>query len=170
MYLIARNDFNLSEKRSLGKMYINEIGMFSDGAIKDLVTRGFLENFNSAGEFYPELYMLTSLSRTQFASFEMAEEMWENYPVTFRIGEKGARFIARAGGDKEELLSDYLRRINYSSPKHLHAQHQLSRYKTFVDRGELNGYKIGDWIRQEMWDTIAAYGEEQKGGDFGKDI
>lgn len=170
MYLLARNDFNLPDKRSLGKAYINEIGQFTNAGIQDLVNRGFIENFNSPGLFYPELFMLSPGMRMQFASYEMAEQLWDAYPVTFRLGDKGTKFIARAGGDKDELLALYLQKINHSAPKHEKTLHQLARYADMVNRGEVNGYKIGDFIRQEMWDTIAAIGENEKGGDFGKDI
>lgn len=168
MYLLARNDFHLPDKRSLGKAYIHEIGMFTDGAIKDLATRGFIENFNSPGVYYPELFLLSPGMRTQFASYEMAEQLWNSYPVTFRLGDKGTKFIARAGGDKDELLTLYLQKINHSTVKHEKALKELARYVDMVGKGEVNGYKIGDWIRQEMWDTIAEI--EEKGGSFGKDI
>lgn len=170
MFLLARNDFNLPDKRSLGNTYITEIGMFSDAAFQDLIKRGYIENFNAPGESYPQYYMLTPTAQMQFAGYEMVQELWDKYPVTFRLGDKGAKFIARAGGDKDELLMLYLQKINHSAPKHRFVLHQLDRYIGMANRGEINGHKIGDWIRQEMWDTIAAIGEDEEGGSFGKDI
>lgn len=168
MYLLARNDFHLPDKQSLGKSYIHKIGMFDADAIENLVKRGFVENFNAPHEYYPEMFMLTPVSREQFLDFERAQELWEAYPVTFPLGDKGSRFIARAGGDKDELLNLYLQKINHSVSKHEFVLHQLARYQQMVIRNEVNGHKLGDWIRQEMWDTIAAIKEE--GGNFGKDI
>ncbi len=45
-----------------------------------------------------------------------------------------------------------------------------------VGRQESNGHKLGDWIRQEMWDTVAeivksnAIPMAEGGQPFGKDI
>lgn len=170
LYLLARNDFNLPDKQSMGKAYIAQFGMFGDSVVQDLVRKGFLENFNSPGEYWPELFMLTPPAQAQFASAEMTEELWTRYPATFRLGDKGTKFIAKAGGDRDELLADYLRRINNSTPKHRFAMTQLDRYVKLVNNGEVNGHKIGDWIRQEMWDTVAEIGSQQEGGSFGKDF
>lgn len=170
MYLLARNDFNMPDKRSLGKLYIHEFGQFPREIIDDLVTRGFIEDCNSPGQYFPELLMLTPVAREQFAGYEMAEQLWEGYPATFRLGDKGTRFIARGGGDKDELLALYLQKINFSTPKHAFVMRQVARFIPMVEAGQINGYKLSDWIRGELWDTIAAVESAGEGGEFGKDI
>lgn len=167
MYLLARNDFHLSDKRSLGKAYVHKIGMFREESFSELIKAGLIENFNAPGDFYPELFMLTPTAREQFLDYEIASELWDKYPVRFPLGEKGF-FVARSGGDKDELLELYTKKINHSTPRHKFVLEQLGRYEKMVLRGEINGHKLGDWIRMEMWDTIAAIKEE--GGEFGKDL
>src|SRR5260221_13785037 len=113
LYLLARGDFN--KPRSMGRDYVEKLGLFKADSLLELVKRGALTDFNSPGEFKPELFMLTPETLRQFTDFDMAEELWEAYPITFRIGERGM-FVARAGGDKDELLQLYLQKINFSAP------------------------------------------------------
>jgi hypothetical protein len=169
MYLIARKDFHLSDKVSLGRRYLNEGNHFKPEDIRDLVDRGFVENFNSAGQYYPELYMLTPLMEAVFANEEMAEELWDKYPATFRLHEKGSRFLARGGGDKDEILTLYLQKINFSRQKHAFVMEQLANYVSLVDSGQVNGYKLIDFIKQELWDTIATIRQEGT-QSYGRDI
>lgn len=171
MYLIARSDFHQSDKASLGRQYIKLGYVFKPEVIRDLEKRGFIDDLNSPGQYFPELYMLKEKVQRVFANYEMAEELWETYPATFRLGAGGQRFVARAGGDKDELLALYLKKINFSAKKHGFVMEQLRRYVSMVDSAEINGYKLGDFIRQELWDTVARITEEKsKGGDFGRDI
>lgn len=170
MYLIARKDMHLPDKKSLGKQYMLQVAKFKPEDIRDLCDRGFIDDFNSPGQYLPEMYILKSATEI-FTNEEIAEELYNSYPSTFRLS-GGARFIARAGGDKDEMLQMYLKKINYSVKKHEFVMSQLPIYVSLVNSGEVNGYKLIDFIRQELWDTIADMGKkvEQKGGDFGRDI
>jgi hypothetical protein len=171
MYLIARKDFHLADKVSLGKQYMKLGYIFKPEDIRQLEEREFIDDFNQPGKYYPEMYLLKEKMLQVFATEEMGEELWDKYPATFRLNEKGSRFIARAGGDKDELITLYLKKINYSTKRHLFVMEQLPRFISLVDAGEINGYKIGDFIRQELWDTIAQImSEKRKGGSFGRDI
>lgn len=167
LYLLARNDFN--NPKSLGREYVERMGLFKADTLLELVKRGALMDLNSPGEFRPELFMLSPEVRKQFADMDMADELWEAYPITFPLGQ-GKMFVARAGGDKDELLQLYLQKINFSTDKHRQVLLQLARYRRMVELGIINGYKISDFIRQELWDTIALVPVEQEGGEFGKDI
>lgn len=169
LYLLARNDFNLPEKQSQGIQYIHKFGTFKGSLVEDLVNRNFIEDFNSPGQFYPQAFMLTPAAKKQFADYEMAEDLWNHYPVTFPLGDKG-KFIARGGGDRDELLLLYLQKINHSTQKHDIVISQLERYVGMVLRGEVNGHKLSDWIRMEMWETIAAIPVIEEGGNFGRDV
>ena len=171
MYLIARKDFHHSDRVSLGRQYIKLGYIFKPEVIRDLEKRGYIDDFNTPGQYLPELYMLKEKMQQVFTNDEMVEELWQTYPPTFRLGDRGQRFIARAGGDKDELLALYLKKINFSVQKHQFVMQQLRRFISLVDAGEINGYKLGDFIRQELWDTVAKIMEEkQKGGSFGRDI
>lgn len=171
MYLIARKDFHLSDKASLGKQYMKLGYIFKPESIRELEQREFIMDFNSPGKYFPELYVLGESIQRIFATEEMAEELYEAYPATFRLNDKGSRFIARAGGDKDELLQLYLKKINHSASKHKFVMEQLPRYVSLVNSGEINGYKLADFIRQELWEVVAQITEEkEKGGSFGRDI
>lgn len=170
LYTLARKDFHKSDKNSILRRYIKEVGKFSIDAIFTLVEKGFVDDMNSPGEAYPELFMLSAKARQLFADYDMAEDLWNAYPVTFPLYDKGTRFLARSGGDKEELCNEYLRRIKNSTSKHNFVIEQLEVYKGLVNRGELNGYKISDWIRMELWDSVKDYNKDKTEGAFGKDI
>lgn len=167
MFLLARNDFQMPDKKALGRQYILEVGKFNSNVVPRLIEKGFVENFNSPGEFFPDMLVLCGPAHERFIDATRASEIWSSYPATFTLNGKGSRFLARAGGDKDELIYLYLTKINHSATKHEFVMTQLKKYVELVERGEINGHKIGDWIRGEMWDTVAAI--EQKGGDFGTD-
>jgi hypothetical protein len=39
---------------------------------------------------------------------------------------------------------------------------QLEKYKILVNEGKLNGHKISDWIRMELWDSIKEFETEKE--------
>lgn len=168
LYMLARRDFDQSDSRSLSRQYLARCGKMDVAVIDSLVNKGYLEDMNSPGEFYPMMMMLKPLADKIFVETEMASEIWDKYPATFPLNGKGSSFLARAGGDKDEIVELYLKKINYSLVKHQFVMEQLGRYIEMVKRGELNGHKIGDWIRAEMWDTVAA--TNQQTTDYGRDI
>lgn len=170
LYTMARKDFHKSDKDSILRRYIQQVEQFSLDAILALIEKGFVEDMNSPGQSYPELFVLSKKARRLFADYDMAEELWDAYPVTLPLYGKGSQFLARTGGDKEELCNDYLRRIKHSTAKHQYIMEQLEIYKYLTSKGELNGYKISDWIRMELWDSIGTYVKDKTEGGFGKDI
>lgn len=168
MYLLATKDYSLPVGKSLVKQYTQEIERFNATDVEVLMERDFVEDFNTPGEYYPELYTLSDKAKILFASSDMAEDLWTSYPVTFPLYDKNSVFLARTGGDKDDLCNDYLRRIKHSTAKHLFVMEQLEKYKEMVRRGEVNGYKISDWIRMELWDSVSEL--NFKGTEFGQDI
>ena len=171
LYLISRRDFHKADNQSLGKQYLLTFGMFKPDIVGDLIERGFIDDFNSPGQFYPEMYVLKDEMNRIFAYEDMADEFYEAYPPTFKLGDKGSRFIARAGGDKDEMLQLYLKKINFSVKKHEQVLKVIPYYVQMVDNGEINGYKLIDFIKQELWDVIIDMAKEQKKGvDYGRDI
>lgn len=169
LYLVARKDFHKTYEESLAKRYLKEIQKFEHADMLDLVDKEFLENMNSPGESLPELFMLKEHAFKLFIDEDMGEDLWEKYPPTFPLS-GGQSFLARAGGDKNEILADYRRRIDYSAPKHFHVMKKLGIYIGLVKAGKLNGHKISDWIKMQVWESIEDLEKETEGGGFGTDI
>jgi len=165
LYLLSHNDFT---KNSPLSEYMNTCGTFSIDTLKKLSREKYLDNFNSPNEYYPEMFSLTEKSKTMFADVTIGEEFWKAYPAAFYMRGKGANFIARTGVDKEILITEYLNRIGFSSEKHKFVLRQLSKYEELVRSGIINGHKIRDFVKSEMWDVIAEFNTEEK--SFGKDV
>jgi hypothetical protein len=169
LYLIANNDFT---ENSLLDAYINKCGNFSYELLEGIVKKGYLENFNTPGEFYPEYYMLTKRANRIFANEKIGKEFWESYPATFFMRGKNANFVARAGADKDYIINEYLKRIDFSASKHEFVIAQIKKYKDLVNRGVINGHKISDFVKGEMWDVIAELDESNTvdNSNFGIDL
>ena len=165
LYLLSQGR---TEKFSPLMKYIKACDKFDRSMMDQLVTKGFLDDFNSPGKSYPEYFMLTGKAKVIFADEDMGEELWEAYPAAFPI-EGGKNFIARAGGDKNFIITEYLKRIGYSTSKHKEVMKQLAKYKRLVARGIINGYKISDFVKQELWNVIAEFDDEGEDG-FGRDL
>lgn len=169
MWLLVRKDWNLPRKDSLAVKYLNGCGKFEMADIQDLIERGFVDDFNSVGQTLPEMYMVSEDVASEFFTDETAgEELWNNYPATFPLSD-GKMFVSRAGGNKDDLINAYLKRINRNPNKHRAVMVQLERYKQLVKLGKINGHKISDWIMSELWNTIEQIKDTEK-PKFGRDI
>ncbi len=169
MWLLVKKDWVLPMRKSLAKQYLQVCGEFDMEDIEDLVERGFIEDFNPPGESKPEMYMVRDDKMESFFADESAgEQLWNAYPATFPLS-NGGSFIARAGGDKDDLIQIYLKKIKNNPNRHAFVMKQLERYKEKVKKGETNGHKISDWIATEMWNAVSEM-EETKQAKFGKDI
>jgi hypothetical protein len=169
MWLIARKDFTNPLKYSYAKQYIKSCGKFNDDLVQVLVEKNMIEDFNTPGNSLPEMYMVKENILSEFFIDESAgEELYNRYPATFPLA-GGGSFVARAGGDKEDLIAIYLKRIKNNPEKHKFVMGQLRRYIELVKCGKINGHKISDWIQQELWDTVANI-EEKGAVTFGRDI
>ena len=166
LYLLNQKDFT---PNSLLVKYINKFGFFSQKMLKDLEKKKFIENFNSPGEYLPEMYVLRDRARLMFANEELGEEFWNSYPAVFSLNNKHTNFIARAGAEKEYVISEYLRRIDYSVDKHKEVLKQVAKYKSLVQRGLINGYKIVDFVKSEIWGVVAEI-EDNNDKTFGRDL
>jgi DNA-binding MarR family transcriptional regulator len=158
LYMIAHNDH--SPQSELAK-YMKICGPFSFEVLDKLVKNKYLENFNTPGESYPDMFLLTDKARKIFCDIEIAEELWKAYPATFFMKDKGVNFIARGGADKEYIMEEYLRRIDYSTNKHKFVLQQLMKYRRLVERGIVNGYKASDFVKMEIWNVVAEFNDEQ---------
>lgn len=171
MWLLLRKDWNKPFAESLAKQYL-KLTKFTMEDMNDLEERGLVMNMNTPPSTLPELYIVhDSIASEIFAGDDAGEELWKMYPATFPLS-NGSSFVARGGGDKDELIAEYLRRINNSPSKHMFVMKQIARYKELVKQGKINGHKLSDFIGMELWETIAEINKEQtvKGGSFGRDL
>jgi len=167
LYLILQKDF--SKESSLARKYVNLVEPFPQKEVDDLVEKGFLEDFNSPSQMLPEMYMIPdSIANNLFLTEDKAEELWNAYPVTFPIYSKDAKFLARTGGAKDDILDLYRKKVK-SLKKHNYVLEQLKIYISMVNNNEIHGMKIVDFIRQEIWDSVADMKKEKGNIDFGQD-
>lgn len=166
LYMLAEKNYDES---SLLFKYVDQFGKFSQNKIGNLIKEGFLDDFNSPGKTLPEMYVLTDKATRIFATEDMGEELWNSYPATFPIADRGTNFIARAGADKNHVISEYLTRIGRSAKKHRFVMEQLKKYTALIERRLINGYKISDFVKMEIWDVIASLDQEPD-VSFGRDL
>jgi len=171
MFLLIKQDFNKPFHESLAAQYIKRHGKFNRDEVEDLIERGFIKDLNRKGENRPEFYMIEDeIVEIMKVTETMAEELWSKYPPTFELS-NGAKFIARhAGvlGDKETALKVYMKRIRRSKKKHKFVLEMLDKYLSLVEETRLNSMKLGDWIANEMWDSVEKM--EEASNDYGIDI
>lgn len=171
MWLILRKDWNKPYGESLARRYL-KVTVFPMEDMLDLEERGFVMNMNTPPSTLPELYIVNDhIAGEIFAGEDAGEELWKSYPATFPLS-NGNNFVARGGGDKDDLIAEYLRRINNSPSKHSFVMKQVQRYKQMVLQGKINGHKLSDFIGMELWETIAEIGREEqtKKSGFGRDL
>lgn len=171
MWLLLRKDWNKPYGESLARQYL-KVTKFTMEDMADLEERGYVVNMNTPPSTLPELYLVNeNIANEIFAGEDAGEELWRAYPATFPLS-NGSSFVARGGGDKDELIAEYLRRINNSPSKHSFVMKQVSRYKELVAQGKINGHKLSDFISMELWETIAEIGRELKvkKTGFGRDL
>jgi hypothetical protein len=173
LWLLLNKDWNRPYKESLGRQYLNEVDKFTQRDIDDLENKGMIGNLNYPPNTLPEMYIVKDhISKEIFVSEDEGEELWNAYPPNFPLS-SGGTFIARAGGDKDDLIEKYLKKINFSPVKHRFVMQQLKNYKSLVQQGRINGHKISDFIGMELWTTIAEISTKEikeKGGTFGRNI
>lgn len=173
LWLLLRKDFNKPYRESLSKQYLREVSKFRQEDIDDLEERQLIDNLNFAPNTLPEMYIVKEeIAREITVTDDDGEELWNAYPPNFPLS-SGGTFVARAGGDKDELIVKYLKKINYSPTKHKFVLQQLKAYKELVRSGKINGHKISDFIGMELWTTIAEISQKEvkeKGGTFGRNI
>lgn len=171
MWLLLRKDWSKPYGSSLARQYL-KVTKFKMEDMVDLEDRGFIVNMNTPPNTLPELYIVTEgIASKIYAGEDAGEELWKTYPATFPLS-NGSNFVARGGGDKDDLIAEYLRRIKNSPSKHHFVMKQIPKYKELVTEGKINGHKLSDFIGMELWETIAEIGkeDEKKGGGFGRDL
>jgi hypothetical protein len=163
MYFLIENAFHKPFHESYARRYVKKFGLFKAEIVQDLVERGYVEDFNTPGKNLPEFYKVRDEVVTMMkATDDQAEELWQLFPATFDLP-NGASFVARRGGvlgDKDNAKKVYLSKIGRSKKKHKFVLEMCRKYIKMVAAGKTNSMKLGDWIADEMWDTISKVKEE----------
>ena len=152
LYLIKLKDF--LDAKSWSNQYVNKVRKFSvEDVIHPLIERDLIINLNQPGEYYPEFLLPSEGGTDLFATYMMGEEFWDTYPKLLPIGH-GGQFVARAGIEKEDFIDEYLRKIDYDPSIHIKVMKMLSVYEAMVKAGQINGHKIVNFMREEMWQVV----------------
>jgi hypothetical protein len=152
LYLIKMKDF--MDPKSWSNQYVNKVKKFNlEEVIEPLIERGWLMNLNKAGEYYPEFMMTSEDGEGLFATQLLGEEFWDAYPMQLPIG-NGGKFISRAGIEKGDFIDLYLRKIDHDPMIHVTVMRRLKVYEGMVISGEINGHKIGNWVNEQLRETI----------------
>ncbi len=164
LYLIKLKDF--LDAKSWSNQYVTKIQKFSvERVIHPLCEDEWLINLNQPGEYYPELLMPSEKGDQLFATYMMGQELWDEYPKLLPLGH-GSSFVARAGIEKDDLINEYLIRIDHDPTRHLEVMKKLKRYESMVKNGEINGHKIGNFVKEEMWQVVP----EEDRPTFGRQV
>ena len=171
MFFLIERAFDKPFAQSYAKRYVNVFGMFDSDDVSDLVERGFVDDLNSEGEARPQFYILKDdvIKMMKATEEDQAEELWNAFPPTFTIA-GNVRFIARHAaslGDKDNAKKVYLKKIRRSKKKHRFVMEMVQKYLRLVDQNLMNSMKLGDWIANEMWDTVNETDEQE---DYGVEI
>jgi hypothetical protein len=153
MWMLKQKDFHRGGAKSLIALYTTLVRKYKSGELNDLIEKGFIDDFNKEGEFLPEMYMLKPKAEIFFKD-DLGEELFAKYPAQFPLYDKGSSFLARVGGNKEELMAEYERKIGFSVETHKEVLRKLAIYVDLVLKGKLNGQKISVFIRENIWESI----------------
>ena len=157
------------DPKSWASQYINKIGKLSKERVLDpLINKGYMLNLNQQGEYYPEFYVITDKGEELFATYAMGLEFWEYYPKTLPLS-SGSNFVSRSGIDKEDLIELYLRKIQHDPANHFDVMRRTKIYERKVRKGEINGHKIVDYVKNELWEIVDVNELEGK-SRFGRDL
>jgi hypothetical protein len=99
------------------------------------------------------MFVITDKGDELFATYIMGKEFWDAFPKMLPIS-GGGKFVSRAGIEEEELIELYLKKIEYDPVKHFDAMRRMMIWTHRVNRGEINGCKVGDFVRQKIWEVI----------------
>jgi hypothetical protein len=152
LYLVKMKDFQ--DAKSWSNQYVIRVKKFSvEDVVHPLIERDYLINLNQPGEYYPEFLVVSESGDGLFATYMMGQELWDAYPKMLPIGHGGS-FVARAGIEKDDLIEEYLRKIDHDPGVHVTVMRKLKVYEAMVRSGNINGHKIVNWVRETMWEVV----------------
>jgi len=159
LYFLMRKDFGKDFASSQAKQYVKKFGKFKKEIVEDLIQRGFVEDYNSPNENLPEFYAVSEEFQALFAAESEGEQLWNKYPEVFKFFSSGGEnsFIARHAsiyGTKEALIEAYVRKIKRNKKKHDFIMQMVDKYVHLVEVGKINPMKLGDWIANEVYDSL----------------
>ena len=149
--------------------YIQNFDRFSvKQVIAPLEKKGYIENMNSPGQYYTDMFLLTPKADEHFATFEMGLEFWETYPGTMPIS-GGKMFISRSGADMEDIIDMYLNAIDFDLKTHQKVIKSIHVFSSMVNDEVLNGKKIIDYVKERVWDSLPMDHDSPQ-QSWGKDV
>lgn len=145
------------------RKYIKEVGFFKMEEIKDLIAKGYVEDFNTEGRDYVDSYLVTpKFTKEIFIETEQAgEELWKAFPPFIHIN--STRVSARSC-DKEVLIKSYCKKIKNN--KNIHEE-VLSLLKQAVERNEIK-MGIEKWVGSEQWNILKELYNKDSNTDYGQ--
>jgi hypothetical protein len=132
-------------------------GVISSDELKDLVHRGYLEDFNDKGRDYIDSYLVTpKFTKEMFIETEQAgEELWATYPPFITINT--SRVSARSC-DKDTLIKTYCKRIKNNKKIH---DEIITLLKEAISKDEIR-MGIEKWVGSEQWNNLKELYEGSK--------
>lgn len=147
MYLIHSGSSSLYRIAQEGKKFYRS-------EIDDLVTRGFIENFNNTRSAIEDHYVIRTQTPEGKDILEylnddvtMGDELWTVYPWSFMIGEKN---VPAKTCDRDEITELYVKKIKGSTKKHREIIKVIKRGTA------LNMISVGieKFVRGEQWEFL----------------
>lgn len=135
-----------TRKLALIYKYVNEVRMFPEVLVQDLVDRNILMDMNKTKEFYPDLYVLQDSMADHLVIFlgEEADELFDTFPHV--IESQSMNFAAR-NISPEELARMYPAKLKRSKSTH---QQVIQALREQIDNGTV-GMGLRKWVETEQW-------------------
>lgn len=133
-----------------------------------LLNNGFLLRINKKNETEYELdeFIITAKFSEEFLVDESdGEEFWNAYPswLFFDNSRKPAKVA-----DKDDLIEEYLRKINHSKKKHLAIMKVLEKY--VQDNKGFAAMNIKNFVGSQHWEQLEQLSKDNSTGDLIRDM
>jgi hypothetical protein len=155
MFCYMKHTYHIGGEKLL-KRYFENVKRFQGEEIKDLIKRGYVEDFNEPGKDFMDSYLITPkfVKAVFIDTDEAGEELWNTYPAYLMIN--SVRVAARSC-DKEEIIERYAKIIKNNIKKH---KEIIELLKKAIKRGEIN-MGIEKWVKSEQWEILKGVKEDR---------
>lgn len=146
-YLLATKEWN----QKFLIRYTKEVEILPTDDIEELIERGYLHNFNRAGEYYDDLLAPTDMFKDSlFIDADDAfEQLWKTYPMHLQSLINGTRVLAKTTNlGKDNLKIKYVKAIGKDLQKHQLVMEAL----TWAISKEKVNVGIEKFILNHIWD------------------
>jgi hypothetical protein len=150
MFCYLKATYNMTSFRK----YIKGVQHFKAEEIKDLIERGYIEDFNEKNpngtrQDFIDSYLITpKFHKEIFVETEQAgEELWATFPSFLIIN---SNRVSAKSCDKDVLIKTYCKRIKNNKKIH---EEVLSLLKQAIERNEIR-MGIEKWVGSEQWNVL----------------